>query len=309
MEQVFACNMQLMDDFNVTAAVQIAIEDIIIPETTKKILDTVINSDKTKGGLQNIIVILVKRQREMEDTLKTKMDRDSKEKSDCFKSIMNTMMEDIEIVDILSTKIDNQIDTLDLRQSRLVDKIKRLYKQSVKLKVEIFKLQIDINSIDDQIQNTKKNRSTHNVKSPGIESISHSQSSGAQGDDSFMAPICMPKHPINTTGGPSPILTPFQFLYLLGNHHVKEVESYKFQKAKLNVKCVDEDYVFTFYNTLQHIAASFNILLQPLKEITKTTGLCQLTKDNCIGYERAKDIISAVLHLKLTCTDYFRSFS
>ena len=66
--------------------------------------------------------------------------------------------------------------------------------------------------------------------------------------------------------------------------------------------------MFTFYNTLRHIAASFNILLRPLEEITKTTGVCQLTQSNCIGYEHAKDIMSTALHLKLTGNDYFKSF-
>ena len=84
MKQVFACNMQLMEDnkedLNVTAAVQTAIEDIIIPETTKKMLDRIINSDEIKCGLQNKFVALFKRQREMEDTFKTKMDRGFKEK-------------------------------------------------------------------------------------------------------------------------------------------------------------------------------------------------------------------------------------
>ena len=86
MEQVFACNMQLMedekDDFKVMAAVQTKIKNMITPETMKKILDTVSNIDKIKSGLQNIIVALVRRQPEMEDTFKTKMDRDFKEKSD-----------------------------------------------------------------------------------------------------------------------------------------------------------------------------------------------------------------------------------
>ena len=188
---------------------------------------------------------------------------------------MSTMMDGIEMkVDNLSIKIDNQIDTPDLRQSILVDKSNRLYKIFDELKVEISKLHIDINSIHDQIQNTKKNRSTQNENAPEIDPAAHFQGSGAQGNDAVMAPIFMSKHPINTTGDPSLILAPFQFLYPLVNHHVKEVESYKCQKAKLNVNFVDEDCVFTFYNTLRHITASFNILLRPLKEVTKATGVC-----------------------------------
>ena len=57
-----------------------------------------------------------------------------------------------------------------------------------------------------------------------------------------------------------PILTPFQFLYPKNNHHAREVESHKFAKAKLVVKCQSEDAIFTFYNALQHILGSYNIL-------------------------------------------------
>ena len=118
----------------------------------------------------------------------------------------------------------------------------------------------------------------------------------------------MENHPIDTAGGLNPILTLFQFLYPIGTHHVKEINSHKFQKVKLSVKYVDEDFVFIFYNTLQHIVASFDILLRPLEKITKSIGVCQLTKDKCIGYENAKDIMSTALHLKLVWNDYFKSF-
>ena len=133
MEQVFACNMQLMEDekedFNITAAVQTKIKSIITPETTKRILDTVSNSEEIKSESQKIIGALVKRQREMEDTFKMKMDRDFKEKSDVIQSKINTMMEGIEMrVNNLSTKINNQIDTLDLRQSILANENNILYK-------------------------------------------------------------------------------------------------------------------------------------------------------------------------------------
>ena len=88
------------------------------------------------------------------------------------------------------------------------------------MKVEISKIQIDINSIEDQIQNTNKNRSPQNKAGPGIEPAIQNQSIGAQSDDAVATTTFMSEHPIDTTGGPSPILTPFQFLYFLGNHHV-----------------------------------------------------------------------------------------
>jgi len=67
--------------------------------------------------------------------------------------------------------------------------------------------------------------------------------------------------------------------------------------------------VFTFYDTLRHIAASFNIFLRPLMEITKEIGVCQPSPENCVGYEQARNMLSTVLCLKLTGNDYFRSFT
>ena len=72
--------------------------------------------------------------------------------------------------------------------------------------------------------------------------------------------------------------------------------------------CLGEVNVFTFYNTLKLIAGSFNILLCPLENITKEIGICQLTANNCIDYEQTRDIMSAVLYLKLTGNDYFKLF-
>ena len=123
-------------------------------------------------------------------------------------------------------------------------------------------------------------------------------------------PMFLNKHSIdieNCTPSP-PILTPFQFMYPSNNYHAREVESYKFQKAKLTVKCKSADNIFTFYNMIRHIANSYNILLRPLHEITKETGLCQITDDNCIGYKNAYDTMATALHMKLSTEDYFREF-
>ena len=119
----------------------------------------------------------------------------------------------------------------------------------------------------------------------------------------------MSKYDINLdTKDKNLILTPFQFLYPLNNHLAHEIETHKFQKAKITAKCENEDTIFTFYNTLRHIAGSFNILLLPLSKITKETGTCLLTPTNCIGYEHAREAMSSALHIKLTTGEYFKGF-
>ena len=77
-------------------------------------------------------------------------------------------------------------------------------------------------------------------------------------------------HPIYLTGGKNHILTQHQFQYPIRlGQFVTEVESHRFQKAHLHLKCTGPDGVFTFYNAFRHIAANFKILLRPLTEITR----------------------------------------
>ena len=102
-----------------------------------------------------------------------------------------------------------------------------------------------------------------------------------------------------------PILTPFQYLYPKDNHNPREIDSHTFQKAKMAMKCSSEEYIFTFYNTLRLITGSFHILLNPLQEIKKETGICMLSPTNCIGYANTYNAMATALHLQLTTNDYF----
>ena len=74
------------------------------------------------------------------------------------------------------------------------------------------------------------------------------------------------------------------------------------------MKCTGPDNVFTFYNTFCHIAGSFNILLRDLKDITRQTGTCALTPSNYLGYNNVYQVMSTAIYLKLTSSDYFKSF-
>ena len=113
--------------------------------------------------------------------------------------------------------------------------------------------------------------------------------------------------PIDMCGtGRHPILTPHQFQ--LHGQPVMEVESHKFQKATLTIKCNGPDTIFTFYHNLRHLAQNFNILLLPLEDITRESGTCQLTPTNCLGFDNVRQTMSTALFLKLTSGDYFKYF-
>ena len=111
MEQVFASNVQLMEDekedFNVNQVIQNAIEELFIPATTKKILKQVTESREVKDESKSITISLVKHQREMEEMFRTKMDRYFKEKTDFVTLTMNNMMKGIE------NRVNNLSNTID----------------------------------------------------------------------------------------------------------------------------------------------------------------------------------------------------
>ena len=117
------------------------------------------------------------------------------------------------------------------------------------------------------------------------------------------------KHPIDILGGDRPLLNPRQFQYpFRTGQPVTEVESYKFQKAIIQLRCTGPDTIFTFYENLRHIAGSFNILLRPLDEVTKVTGVCLITPLNCLGYSNVKTEMSTAIYLKLSSMEYFKSY-
>ena len=198
--------MQLMEDekedFNIDQAAQNAIEELLIPATAKKILEQVTKSREVKDESKSIIVSLVKRQREMEVTFRIKMDREFKEKTDFVTLVINTMMKDIEnrVID-LSNTIDKQIDILDLCQARIIETNNKLYKQSGNLKTDIFNLQVEINSVDDQLQEIRENQAAQNRHSPGIEPATTTHSSGAKRNTAAAIPTFMANHPIDINGG------------------------------------------------------------------------------------------------------------
>ena len=318
MERVFAENMDLMVDeknnFNVEKVVQQAIEKCMADTPTLKLIEQVTSSIELNNTGNEIIQSLVKRQRKMEETFKTKMDRDFTDKCDISRTTMNEMLKEIEgRVDKLSITIDSQMDTLDTRQIKIVTTNNKLYEDIDALKIIVAQLESKVESTGTRVHEMMTSPDIAPESSPGIEPGTQRNSTAKHSADAYSGGATqhatfMASHRINTGTEPHPILTPSQFLYPLGNYHVKEVESYKFQKAKLNVKCSSEDYVFTFYNTLRHVAKNYNILLLPLSEVSKINGVCQLTPNNCVGYEQAHENMSTALHIKLVGSDYFKSF-
>ena len=103
---------------------------------------------------------------------------------------------------------------------------------------------------------------------------------------------------IDVGSGRHPILIPHQFQ--MDGQTAMEVDSHKFQKATITVKCEGPDTIFTFYNTFKHVAASYNIMLLPLEDITRQTGTSLLTPNNCQGYDNIKDTMSTAIFLKPT---------
>ena len=167
---------------------------------------------------------------------------------------------------------------------------------------------------DTNAQGSRDNgTTTHATATNNVQSTQETdQSPNPRVTNPYLRPPSQPNHEIfmgrniDIGSGRHPILTPHQFQ--MDGQAVMEVESHKFQKATISVKCDGPDTIFTFYNTFRHVVASYNIMLLPLEDIMRQTGTCLLTPNNCLGYDNIKDTMSTAIFLKLTSNDYFKNF-
>ena len=232
--------------------------------------------------------------------------------------VISTQMIEIENQTAAVTRLTSTMDDIEERYDKLETKRSPEYvttlfedlfsdiKDKISEKFEEKCNELVGTMVDKKIKGLQSNvKNNEQVRPESVNSENGSQEPYHQ--ESRM-PTFMGAYDIQTGKDSHPILTPFQFLHPKRNHHPREVESHKFNKATLSVKCTSEDNIFTFYNTLRHIAGNFNILLLPLTEITKEKGVCQITAENCINFESARDAMSTALHLKLTTNDYFKGF-
>ena len=221
---------------------------------TLQFLADIKNSKQVQDTSKDIIVALVKRQQAMERVCIFKMDKDFEMKSEEATASIEMMMATVDDwLEKMRNLCNTQLTKIYDKQQLLIDENNCLYTDIDQMKSEIKFLK----SRNDHIGvTTDTNR--------GATSPPHEN---APRTHSFFE-----RHPIDTTTQDiHPIFTPFKLLHPIGNHHVKEVESYKFQKANLSVTCSGEYNVSIFYNTIRHIVGSFNILIFPLEQITKET--------------------------------------
>lgn len=90
------------------------------------------------------------------------------------------------------------MDTLDERQTRLIEENNKIYKQSGEIKDNISKLRVEIESVDSNLQTTTQHRYAPNLHPSGIEPAPYSNSNSTQRDDAPVRPNFMANHPIGT---------------------------------------------------------------------------------------------------------------
>lgn len=93
----------------------------------------------------------------------------------------------------------------------------------------------------------------------------------------------------------------YQYVYNITSAHPKlyNVNASSFQKTKCKVKCKDKTGIFTFYESLQHIAIIFQIPMQNMQDIGTTHPVCPLNQNKCANYENAYVITSGVIYQNL----------
>ena len=113
-----------------------------------------------------------------------------------------------------------------------------------KLKEDIAKMSINM----DTVQHDFRARSAR-TGSPSDTNTGRKEtlSTPTEGEITSTDTTFMGTNPIKIGIRDNPILTPFQLLYLIINRHVKEVKNHRFQKAKISIKCPNENSIFTFH--------------------------------------------------------------
>ena len=82
-----------------------------------------------------------------------------------------------------------------------------------------------------------------------------------------------------------------------GTKKLLNVNVNTFYKIKWNNKCSKEMDIFHFYESLQHMASTCGIPMRDLCNIDENNGVCPLSKDNCLNYDKVyKYMKGAIFH-------------
>ena len=121
--------------------------------------------------------------------------------------------------------------------------------------------------------------------------------------------ISMPTHTqlqSDATGTEVPRLHDNEYLYN-SNRHFININS--FYKLKWNNQCNSEADIFTFYESLQHMASTCGIPMNNLEEIDETTGICPLTSKNCLNYDKAYKLMKGAIFYKINDPKLWTGYS
>ena len=83
------------------------------------------------------------------------------------------------------------------------------------------------------------------------------------------------------------------------NTKLYSVNTNTFYKLKWSTQCTTENDIFSFYESLQHMASTCGIPMRDLNDIDNTNGVCPLNQTNCTNFDKVYKLMKGAIFYKL----------
>ena len=92
-----------------------------------------------------------------------------------------------------------------------------------------------------------------------------------------------------------------QYIYDIKSPHPKlhSVNTSGLYKINWKVTCSSEMEIFTFYESLKHMASTCGIPMRQITDIDETTGVCPLSPKNCANYDIIYPLMAGAIYHKI----------
>ena len=87
------------------------------------------------------------------------------------------------------------------------------------------------------------------------------------------------------------------------------VNTSTFYKLKWTNQCNSEADIFSFYESLIHMASTCEIPMNNLKDINEQTGVCPLTTHNCANFDKVYNLMKGAIFYKINDENLWTGYS
>ena len=121
-------------------------------------------------------------------------------------------------------------------------------------------------------------------------------------------PNTTPHHPYSLPNKDQ--LRESQYIYDITSPHPKlhSVNTSGLYKINWKVTCSSEMEIFTFYESLKHMASTCGIPMRQITDIDETTGVCPLSPTNCANYDIIYPLMAGAIYHKINDQSLWKGY-